>query len=81
MSLPRLKIIPAGAGSGKTYTIQKELFRWIDDGLIRPEKIVAVTFGEAAAAELRDRIRARRFNGSPPVAANVRGFFRHLQSS
>jgi len=63
MSLPRLKIIPAGAGSGKTYTIQKELFRWIDDGLIRPEKIVAVTFGEAAAAELRDRIRAELVRG------------------
>ena len=32
MSLPLLKVIPAGAGSGKTYSIQKLLFEWIDQG-------------------------------------------------
>lgn len=57
--LPPLTIIPAGAGSGKTYTIQQQLGEWVVDGLIAPERIVAVTFTEAAAAELRERIRAR----------------------
>ena len=57
--LPPLTIIPAGAGSGKTYTIQQRLGEWVVDGLIAPERIVAVTFTEAAAAELRERIRAR----------------------
>ena len=59
MMLPPLTIIPAGAGSGKTYTIQQQLGEWVVEGLIAPERIVAVTFTEAAAAELRERIRAR----------------------
>ena len=58
MSLPRLTIIPAGAGSGKTYSIQKQLGQWVTDGKVAPERIVAVTFTEAAAAELRERIGA-----------------------
>ena len=57
--LPPLTIIPAGAGSGKTYTIQETLGQWIVDGKIAPERIVAVTFTEAAAAELRERIRSK----------------------
>lgn len=56
MSLPRLTVIPAGAGSGKTYTLQQQLGRWVAEGKVAPERIVAVTFTEAAAAELKDRI-------------------------
>ena len=59
MTLPSLTVIPAGAGSGKTYTIQQRLGDWVRDGLVAPERIVAVTFTEAAAAELRERIRAK----------------------
>jgi ATP-dependent exoDNAse (exonuclease V) beta subunit len=59
MSLPPLTIIPAGAGSGKTHAIQTRLSEWVAEGLVRPERIVAVTFTEAAAAELRGRIRAQ----------------------
>lgn len=64
MSLPLLTIIPAGAGSGKTHEIQKLLCEWVSsrDRLVRPERIAAVTFTEAAAAELRDRIRAELVN-------------------
>ena len=58
MLLP-LTIIPAGAGSGKTYTIQQQLGEWVVQDLIAPERIVAVTFTDAAAAELRERIRAK----------------------
>ncbi len=58
MALPPLTIIPAGAGSGKTYTIQTKLSEWVGKGLVAPERIVAVTFTEAAAAELRERIRS-----------------------
>ena len=57
--LPKLTIIPAGAGSGKTHTIQEKLGEWVVQGRIAPERIVAVTFTEAAAAELRERIRAK----------------------
>lgn len=57
--LPPLTIIPAGAGSGKTHTVQQRLGEWVEKGFVDPERIVAVTFTEAAAAELRERIRAK----------------------
>jgi ATP-dependent helicase/nuclease subunit A len=57
LSLPLRTIIPAGAGSGKTYRIQKTLAKWIQEDLVAPERIAAVTYTEAAAAELRGRIR------------------------
>lgn len=57
--LPPLTIVPAGAGSGKTYTIQQQLGEWVVEGKVAPERIVAVTFTEVAAAELRERIRAK----------------------
>ena len=53
-----LTIIPASAGSGKTHYIQEELTKWIGTSGNVPEKIVAVTFTEAAAGELRCRIRS-----------------------
>jgi ATP-dependent exoDNAse (exonuclease V) beta subunit len=58
MTLPLLTLIPAGAGSGKTYTIQQQLGAWVAENKVAPERIVAVTFTEAAAAELRERIGA-----------------------
>lgn len=57
--LAPMTIIPAGAGSGKTFTVQQRLGRWVEKGLIEPQRIVAVTFTEAAASELRERIRGR----------------------
>lgn len=57
--LPPLTIIPAGAGSGKTHSIQEQLGEWVTAGLVSPGRIVAVTFTEAAAAELRERIRGK----------------------
>lgn len=50
--------VVAGAGTGKTHMIVgRYLFHLIDQGLT-PLAIVAVTFTEKAAAELRSRIRA-----------------------
>ncbi|TDE40005.1 UvrD-helicase domain-containing protein [Antarcticimicrobium sediminis] len=54
----RLTIVPAGAGSGKTFRIKSDLTKWVKEGLVGPERILAVTFTEAAAAELRGRIRS-----------------------
>lgn len=53
-----LVIVPAGAGAGKTHRIKTQLADWVKRGLVRPERILAVTFTEAAASELRERIRA-----------------------
>ncbi len=44
MTVPRLVLIPAGAGSGKTYRIQTQLADWVIGGEIAPDKILAVTF-------------------------------------
>ena len=55
--LPSLTIVPAGAGSGKTYRIKELLANWVKSGKVRPDRIAAVTFTETAASELRDRIR------------------------
>ncbi len=53
----RLTIVPAGAGSGKTYKIETELAELVRTGEIRADRILAVTFTEAAASELRERLR------------------------
>ena len=53
-----LVIVPAGAGAGKTHRIKAQLSDWVKRGVVRPERILAVTFTEVAAGELRERIRA-----------------------
>lgn len=53
-----LVIVPAGAGAGKTHRIKTQLSDWVKRKVVRPERILAVTFTEAAAGELRERIRA-----------------------
>ena len=53
-----LVIVPAGAGAGKTHRIKTKLSDWVKRKVVRPERILAVTYTEAAAGELRERIRA-----------------------
>ena len=52
-----LSLIGAGAGSGKTFHIQKTITEWIEQGHIQADRILAVTFTNAAASEMRERIR------------------------
>ncbi len=52
-----IAIVPAGAGAGKTHHIKTTLGQWVSAGDVAPRKILAVTFTEAAAGELRQRIR------------------------
>ncbi|MBL3597499.1 UvrD-helicase domain-containing protein [Rhodovulum sulfidophilum] len=51
------QIVGAGAGAGKTWHIQETLKEWVAGNAIRPERILAVTFTETAASELKGRIR------------------------
>lgn len=57
----------AGAGTGKTYTICEEIAEAIADGL-DPARIIATTFTEKAAAELKGRVLAKIWEGDsvPP---------------
>jgi len=47
-----------GAGSGKTFRLTEILHQMLEDGRVRPSGILATTFTNKAAAELRERIRS-----------------------
>ncbi len=53
-----LRFISAGAGSGKTYRLTELLHQMLEDGRVRPSGILATTFTNKAAAELRERVRS-----------------------
>ncbi|HVQ57899.1 MAG TPA: UvrD-helicase domain-containing protein [Solirubrobacterales bacterium] len=53
---PRV-LIEAGAGSGKTGVMVDRYCRLVCDEEVPPEGVLAITFTEKAAAELRERVR------------------------
>ena len=61
----------AGAGSGKSETMAARLVWLVANGLVRPERVLGLTFTRKAAAELANRVRARldrlRRSGLSPV--------------
>ena len=60
--MQQLKIISAGAGSGKTYRLTKEMTKMLQPSAtgkaaVRASGIIATTFTNKAAAELKERVR------------------------
>lgn len=55
--MTELSLVPAGAGAGKTHHIKETLANWVAEGKVDASRILAVTFTEAAASEMRERIR------------------------
>jgi DNA helicase II / ATP-dependent DNA helicase PcrA len=49
----------AGAGSGKSETMAARLVWLVANGLIRPDRVLGLTFTRKAAAEFADRVRSR----------------------
>ncbi len=58
-TMPSLTLVKAGAGAGKTHQIQTTLVDWVLNKGLQPKTILAVTFTNVAAAEMRDRIRSK----------------------
>jgi exodeoxyribonuclease V beta subunit len=59
LPLSGTKLIEASAGTGKTYTITTLFLRLLLERGLSVDRILVVTFTNAAAAELRQRIRRR----------------------
>lgn len=54
-----ISAIEASAGTGKTFTLSSLVVRYIAEAGVTVDEHLVVTFTRAAAAELRDRVRAR----------------------
>jgi len=49
----------AGAGSGKSETMAARLVWLVANGMVRPDRVLGLTFTRKAAAEFVDRVRSR----------------------
>lgn len=64
--------VSAGAGSGKTYSLTQEIARMVSEGRCQAEQIILTTFTEAAANELREKVRSTLYSeGLYEAAMNI----------
>ena len=54
----RIRFISAGAGSGKTTALAALLHQALAAGHVQPGGVIATTFTNRAASELRERVRS-----------------------
>ncbi len=78
-------IVLAGPGTGKTRTLTYRIAHLISSGIARSDQILAVTFTNKAAEEMRSRIEqlgSWMDQSSPPWISTFHGFcFRFLQEN
>src|SRR5271168_5176840 len=69
-------LLSAAAGSGKTTVLVERFVAAVREDGIAPAKILAITFTERAAGELRGRVRARLLElGEREAARDTEGAF------
>lgn len=66
---PGLQLLEASAGTGKTFALAHLVLRLVAERRQRLQELLVVTFTEAAAAELRDRIARRLQQGLEALEA------------
>jgi len=65
-------LIEANAGTGKTYTITALFLRLLLERGLDPDNILAVTFTNAAAYELKERIRQKIYEAAKIFSYNIK---------
>ncbi|WP_305783993.1 UvrD-helicase domain-containing protein [Symbioplanes lichenis] len=64
-------VLEASAGTGKTYTIAALAARYVAEGHASLHELLLVTFGRAATAELRQRVRERLVSAEKGLAGEA----------
>lgn len=67
-------LIVAGPGTGKTHTLTHRIARLMSTGGVAPDRILALTFTNRAADEMRTRLAALCPGGELPLVATLHGF-------
>ncbi len=73
IGLDGTQLIEASAGTGKTYTITTLFLRLLLERRLPVDRILVVTFTNAATAELRERVRRRIREAAEAFEAHARG--------
>ena len=64
----RSMVVTAGAGTGKTFVLVEKYLSLVENEGLRPREILALTFTDKAAAEMKERVRnsiGRRIDTTP----------------
>lgn len=67
-------MIVAGPGTGKTTTLTRRIAHLVVEQQKSPEQILAITFTDKAAREMRERLRHLLVDRPPPLAATFHAF-------